>query len=499
MTFPFSHCPMRVLALALASSVLTNEAAAQRSAGFEQAALQARDIGAFRSRFSEAERLVNAIEFARAELFDALRDVDPSIEARDARMSQYFAMDLFRRPPRIASSRTGGGQPFRQLVPELQATFDWTHAFRRQVYDVLASATAGADRDGRIVELLGYYRSRPAVAVGVRPKDIGRLNAEFGARAFRSAAPRLNGQLWATQWLELALFETLVTPGAQRGELAAKVADRFRNMLEATPDGAPFLMPVSTAVAPTFSARYPEVAAILDNLHLLQDYSADLMVAPDVPRSAHRRELLRALQLFRTDTASVTTYTAWYDAPQTIGVHNMGGPATGVATDVRPTVARGVMLPATVPPANGMAGMDHGAMNMAAQGGADPKTMLDRMLADPVIRERAATDPVLQRMLAQSGLTASAPMASMPGMSAMQHGNMPANQNAKPGMNMTGGMAVSGTMSEEERRIRADFIVRLLSDSAVASRIHADPELHKLWSDPDVQRRLRELKAGVAK
>lgn len=46
-----------------------------------------------------------------------------------------------------------------------------------------------------------------------------------------------------------------------------------------------------------------------------------------------------------------------------------------------------------------------------------------------------------------------------------------------------------------------EFIVRLLSDPAVESRIHSDARLHQLWSDPEVQRRIEELRrnspAGV--
>jgi hypothetical protein len=494
MTFPFNYWLRRTLLVALGCSTLAVEASAQQRAVFDQAALAGSYNGAFRSRFGDAERQLNAVDLARAEILDALRKAEPSIAVRDSQLSEYLANDLFRRPPRIATSRTAGGQPFRQLVPEMQAAFDWTQAFRRQVYDVLAAETVGnVERDGRIIELLGYYRSRPALAISGQPKDIGTLNGEFGARSLRAAAPRLNGQLWAMQWLELALFEALMNPPEQRAELTAGITGRFQSMLNATPDGAPFLMPVSTAVAPSFAARYPEVAAILDNLHLLQDYSADLMLAPDVPRSAHRRELLRALQMFRSDTASVATYTTWMDAPKTIGVQNMGGAGTAFGVAPVPTAERGMAL--SPAPANVMAGMDHGAMKMSAQGSSDPKALLERMLADPVIRERAATDPVLQRMLAQAGMggaTATAP--AMAGMTGMQHGSMATSQNAMPGMSMpAGNLTATNAMANEERRIRTDFLVRLFSDSTVAARIHSDPELHRLWSDPDVQKRIQEL------
>lgn len=471
---------------------------AQRAALFEQVSLSASHVGTFRARFGDAERLLNATDLARAQLFDALRDADAPAEVRDARFGTYLANDLFVRPPRLPVSRTAGGQPFRQLVPEAVAMLDWTHAFRRQVYDILASGSNATEQTGRITELVGYYRSRPTLAVSARPKDVARLNAQFGAATFRASHPKVNGQLWATQWLELALAEALLAPAtASTGsEHLGRAVRRFRQLLNGSPDGAPYLMPVSTAVAPTLASRHPDVAAILDNLHLLQDYIADIMVAPDVPRSAHRRELLRAVQFFREDTTAAATYAVWMSAPETMGTRNMGGIAVGFSdTPEEPTVARGMSLASQA--SGGMTGMDHAGMQMnATQDTAAMRTVLDRMLADPVIRERVATDPVLQRMLPQSGTMA--PIAAgANAMSGMQHGNMnmpnmPSGQ-TMPGMNMP--MATgAAAMTEQERRVRNEFILQLLADPSVESRIHADPRLHRLWSDPDVQRRLQELR-----
>jgi hypothetical protein len=39
-----------------------------------------------------------------------------------------------------------------------------------------------------------------------------------------------------------------------------------------------------------------------------------------------------------------------------------------------------------------------------------------------------------------------------------------------------------------------EFIVRLLADPQVDARIHADPELHRLWADPQVQRHLEMMR-----
>lgn len=494
---------LRQLWLAMGTAaVLAAPVSAQRSALYQQVGWTGGAEGSLAARASVAHRTLNAIDLARLELFDALRNADLSASTRDARVSAFHAGDLFARPPRLPVTVTAGGQPFAQLVPEAVAMLNWAHAFRRQVYDVLAAPGREAERLARITELVGYYRSRPALAISARPKDVGLLNAQFGATAFRSSHPRVNGQLWAMHWMELALGEALLAPEAS-GEAVARATARFRQMLNESPGGAPYLMPVSTAVAPTLASGYPDVAAILDNLHLLQDYMADIMVAPGIPRSAHRRELMRALQFFREDTTAAASYASWTEAPATMGARNMGGVAVGFPQiPDTPTVARGIALAPSA--ARAMGGMNHPGMQASVGDTAAMRAVLDRMLSDPVIRERVATDPALQRMLAQSGMSP----ASMPNMAGMQHGNMnmpaPSNPPARGMAGMQHGNmpmatgAAPAAMSDEERRLREDFLLLLLNDPSVEARIHADPRLHRLWSDPEVQRRLQELRAARA-
>ncbi len=81
-----------------------------------------------------------------------------------------------------------------------------------------------------------------------------------------------------------------------------------------------------------------------------------------------------------------------------------------------------------------------------------------------------ATDPVLQRMMGE------------------MHGTMPAGR-SMGNMNMGGAIP-----STEERRQAVEFMVRLLSDPQVEARIHSDPELHRMWSDQEVQARLKALR-----
>jgi hypothetical protein len=54
--------------------------------------------------------------------------------------------------------------------------------------------------------------------------------------------------------------------------------------------------------------------------------------------------------------------------------------------------------------------------------------------------------------------------------------------------------AAPGAMDMAAMHRAMEFIVRLLSDPQVEARIHADPRLHEIWSDPAVQRHLEMMR-----
>lgn len=117
--------------------------------------------------------------------------------------------------------------------------------------------------------------------------------------------------------------------------------------------------------------------------------------------------------------------------------------------------------------------------------------IFQRMMSDPVIRERVATDPVLQRMLESAGVAQMAGTQGARGMSHSAAGGTPGMQ----GMDHAG-MPMSSGVTADDQQQAFDFIVRLLSDRAVAGEINDNDRLRRLWSDPDVQRRLAELRSG---
>lgn len=501
------------LVLIGASSSLAKTVSAQWVAPASQSRLRAGHNWEFRDRYAGVDRLLNATSYGRMVVHEALW---AGPERSSSALRRYAAVQwrLQNAPPRLAPEEPAVAPGFAKLVPEVVQVLVWGRNFQRQIYDVWADESISERvKDGRITELLEYYRSRPAFALSAQPKRMDVVDGQFYSRAFRDAYPTANGILWASHWLEAGLAEPLVAAldPEERRTLVLAAVRRFDRMTADAPASTPALMPIMPAIAPLFSQRYPAIAAIIDNLHMLNGAIADILVSPAVPRSAKRQEILRAAARFRDDTADVLSYDGWLAAGMASGVHHMGGPVVEMGGGVpMPAGAHGDSVrfvphampvrsdTGRTPRAGGQdaaGGSGHAGHGTPAVGGSPPasaattekgepsqslQAILDRMLADPVIRERAATDPILQRLLAARP-TAGAAMNSMPGM---QHGGIAAAPlDLRPSAPLT-----------EERRQAVEFLARLFSDPAVEARIHADPVLHGLWADPDVQQRLADLR-----
>jgi hypothetical protein len=150
--------------------------------------------------------------------------------------------------------------------------------------------------------------------------------------AFRNRFPRYNGLIWSYHWLQMALYDALMVPGEVGRESAvAETVRRFWVMLDGG-EGLPSVMPQSAAVAPCFSARYPEAAIIFDNLHSLHDVVSDILTNPNVARGQKRAILLEAAARYRDATTSVTSEEDWRRMADAMGVQRMGGVTAASAT-----------------------------------------------------------------------------------------------------------------------------------------------------------------------
>jgi hypothetical protein len=134
-------------------------------------------------------------------------------------------------------------------------------------------------------------------------------------------------------------------------------------MIEEPPTRFPKVMPMTSAIAPQFSAAHPRAAVIFDNLHMTHDIISDILASDTVPPARKREVIYAALDQMQDSTRDIMTMGEWQTMGEMMGgVSVMGGPATGILPEA-PTLGAEA-------PAPGMAGMDHGAMNMGTGGGA---------------------------------------------------------------------------------------------------------------------------------
>jgi hypothetical protein len=435
-------------AVALTLGLGGTAAEAQWSTVYEQAYLPASHNWAFRQNYSAADRLFNAFDYGHAILYETLyRHPDAPASRLEEDVYEHLTRRVLVRPPRVPLEEGAIEIAYARLVPEAKVMFDWAHVLHRQTYDVWADERIPLEeKDRHMAEILAYYKTRPDIAFSSQPKSMELMDGQFYSLAFRERFPKFNGLIWAYHWLQVGLYEPLLV-GRNAEERQAGIRStvaRFWQMLENPPETMPYLMPMTAAIAPRFAARYPEISIIFDNLHMMHDVVSDILASEEVPRNRKRAEIMRAAELFRDDTSYVTSVEEWRQMAVGMGAHNQGGPAVGFVPELpTPTVPRGMS----------MAGMDHTEMDHGAHEGHGA--------------QQSAEDPHAA------------------------HGAPPTQpaQGGRPGHEMPGMQAMSPEMHRA-----MEFIVRLLADPQVEARIHADPDLHRLWADPDVQRHLRMMR-----
>src|SRR5688572_22468429 len=319
--------------LMAAATLLACTSAAQWSTTYEQHYLADGSNWAFRNNYPASDRLFNAFDYGHAILYERLYTRpydDPS--TLEQQEYDFITKKLLLKPPRLPLEESAIEIEYAKLVPEAKQMFEWAHVLHRQVYDVWADERIPDERkDGEVNRLLAYYKSRRDVAFSSRPKDMHLMEGQPYSLAFRRRYPKFNGLIWAYHWLQVGLYEPLVTAktAAEREAGVNEALARFRAMLDQPPSRMPSVMPMTSVIAPEFSRRYPEAAIIFDNLHAMHDVISDVLADSTIPRSRKRAEILTAAARYRDDTTSVTSVEEWRSMAISMGVARMGGPASG--------------------------------------------------------------------------------------------------------------------------------------------------------------------------
>lgn len=304
----------------------------------------------FRTWYPAADRLFNAFDYGHAIISEVLftHDSARAVPRLEEREYQYVTGVLLRNPPRLPIEEAAVMLTYVRLAPEAKFMFEWAHVLHRQVYDVLADRRLSrAQQDSAVDVIWRFYRSRPDLAFSAVPKSMALMQEQWYSLAFRQAYPKMNGLIWAYHWLQMGLYEPLVvgrTEEERQAGVAAAVA-RFRQMLEGAPDGFPVVMPMTPAIAPAFTARWPHLAAVFDNLHSMHDVVSDILANPRVPAGDKRRLILEAARTYRDDTTEAMTVEGWKRMAVAMGLENQGGPAVGLLPALAvPTMPRGAVM-----------------------------------------------------------------------------------------------------------------------------------------------------------
>jgi len=297
----------------------------------------------FRSHHPAVDRLFNAFDYGHGILYETLwtRPGAPP-ELLEEEIYSRLVREILPNPPRLPMPEASFMPRYARLVPVAKEMFEWAHVLHRQSYDILADPRLDpAQRDEAMAELLRYYRRSP-LAFPVEPKGMEIMDAQPFSKVFRERYPRFNGLIWAYHWLQVAVYEPLLAHDSPEERQAAIQGTlvRFWQMLEDPPATLPSEMPMSPAIAPLFTARYPEFAAIFDNLHMMHDVISDILTSERVERGEKRREIGRQTELFRDPVAMAVTVEDWIEMALAHGVDAQGGAALGWLPQVPTRMSR---------------------------------------------------------------------------------------------------------------------------------------------------------------
>ncbi len=316
----------------------------------------------FLGKYPEAARLFNAFDYGHAVLYERLYTKRGKASRELEKEYRYLTTDLLVRPPRFAVAEEVVMPSYVKLAWRAKMMFDWAHILHRQIYDVYADERLTLEqRDREIEQLTDYYLSNRKYAFTDKPKSMALMDEQYFSRTFRKTYPKFNGLIWSYHWLQIGLYEPFIeaqTAAERKAGVQATVA-RFWSMLEDSPNRFPKYMPMTSAIAPKFSAAHPRAAVIFDNLHMMHDIISDVLTADTIPHNRKDEMIDQQLDKLQDATRDVMSMDEWrMMADRMGGVDAMGGPSTGLLVEVKPGVT-------PRPDASNAGGPARGAADMA--------------------------------------------------------------------------------------------------------------------------------------
>ncbi|MGH8628034.1 MAG: hypothetical protein ACREYC_23120 [Gammaproteobacteria bacterium] len=241
-------------------------------------------------------REFNGIDFGHAHLAETLLRTQDQQRVEQARLE---VLDFIFSSPSVPPDEEQVAPTLVRLTWEVQRAFNWAHSFHRSLYDLFASDQA-QDKEGAYRKLLADYLEKPEAITAHRLDHHGKLWSFPESKSFRTKFGKFNTQIWAYHWLQAATYDLqLLGNAAKQRELIPRLVAHYHGYLRNPPLEWQF-MPMLPEGSLQFSARFPEAAAVFDNLHMLHDNADDVLSRPDLyPTLQARREaILRILQIY---------------------------------------------------------------------------------------------------------------------------------------------------------------------------------------------------------
>jgi mono/diheme cytochrome c family protein len=268
-------------------------------------------------------REFNGIDFGHAHLAETLLKTQDERAVETARLE---VVDFIFSSPPVPPDEEQVAPTFNRLAWEVAKTFDWTHIFHRSLYDLFASDEV-RDKEAAYQKLLAEYLEKPEAITPHRLDHHGALWSFPESKAFRDKFPKFNTQIWAYHWLQAAVYDVQLLGGmTTQQELMPKVIAFYHGYLRRPPVEWRF-MPMMPEAAPNFAKRFPEAAAIFDNLHMLHDNFDDILARVDLfpTLDAKRATILTILPIYLNRGHSPKElYADFHERPGTgMGAHAM--------------------------------------------------------------------------------------------------------------------------------------------------------------------------------
>jgi hypothetical protein len=260
---------------------------------------------ALREDLAELDSEFNGVDFGHSNLYENLlltggKDV-PAIEDRARKETLAFIATK----PRLNPNEEAIAPTYMKLAWRAQNTFDEAHALHRATYDIVASDEP--DKDRALRNVLAYYRES-AYAITARRLDHHRLDQLPYSKTFRQRFPLFNATIWSYHYLQVAVYDPLQAARDLEAKTQAvrPILRTYHRYLEQPPVEWIF-MPLTAELSPAFAARYPEIANIFDNLHMLHDNISDILASELLPTwDAKRAEIYLLVDSYYLASADAT-------------------------------------------------------------------------------------------------------------------------------------------------------------------------------------------------